>query len=308
MNFTSKDDSTPLNVAHRGGAGLRPENTLRAFLDAAKQGCDGAELDVQLSKDGKLFVFHDFHLSPELCRDESGRWLRRPRGPICALNSEEIRGFDVGRARPGSRYARRHPDVQPCDQQRIPRLRDVIAAVRAIRDAFLLFIEIKTSIRDPSLSAAPERVADAVIAELRNLHALNTAILVGFDWRALVHAKRLEPGIRCWFTSPPDWRRRLIRGEAWAAGFGPSRFGGSLTHAIAAAGGDGWFCPQGEADMRSVEEARQLNLKVGVWTVNSVRRMRRLIRINVDAICTDRPDRLAALIASHSPSNSAVDR
>ena len=56
-----------MNFAHRGGAGLYPENTLAAFRDAVARGCDGAELDIQLSKDGEVVVFHDFHLA-EICR------------------------------------------------------------------------------------------------------------------------------------------------------------------------------------------------------------------------------------------------
>ena len=49
----------PLNIAHRGGAGLMPEDSLAAFRDAVTRGCDGAELDVQLSKDGEVVVYHD---------------------------------------------------------------------------------------------------------------------------------------------------------------------------------------------------------------------------------------------------------
>lgn len=46
--------------AHRGGSNLYPENTLQAFIIAAKiEGIAGVELDVQLSKDGKIVVFHD---------------------------------------------------------------------------------------------------------------------------------------------------------------------------------------------------------------------------------------------------------
>ena len=39
----------PWNIAHRGGAQLMPENTLAAFADALARGCDGVELDVQLT-------------------------------------------------------------------------------------------------------------------------------------------------------------------------------------------------------------------------------------------------------------------
>ena len=45
--------------AHRGYSGRFPENTMLAFQEAAKTGCDGIELDVQLTKDGQLVVIHD---------------------------------------------------------------------------------------------------------------------------------------------------------------------------------------------------------------------------------------------------------
>ncbi len=45
--------------AHRGCSGKYPENTMLAFKKAAETGCDGIELDVQLTKDGKVVVIHD---------------------------------------------------------------------------------------------------------------------------------------------------------------------------------------------------------------------------------------------------------
>ena len=59
----------PLNIAHRGGAGLRPENTLAAFAHALDIGVDGFELDVQLAKDGTVVVFHDDALKREIVRN-----------------------------------------------------------------------------------------------------------------------------------------------------------------------------------------------------------------------------------------------
>src|SRR5262252_5572761 len=97
-----------LNLAHRGGAGLWPENTLFAFAQAARHGYDGAELDVQLTRDGKLVVFHDFRLKRELCRDMNGKWIKRPLPLIHDLDQAELAFFDVGRARPRTLYARRH--------------------------------------------------------------------------------------------------------------------------------------------------------------------------------------------------------
>jgi glycerophosphoryl diester phosphodiesterase len=48
-----------LVVGHRGVAGHEPENTLRSFRRALEFGVDGIELDVRLSADGELVVFHD---------------------------------------------------------------------------------------------------------------------------------------------------------------------------------------------------------------------------------------------------------
>lgn len=45
--------------AHRGASGYAPENTLPAFELAVSQKADGVELDVQLTKDNKMVVFHD---------------------------------------------------------------------------------------------------------------------------------------------------------------------------------------------------------------------------------------------------------
>ncbi|MDT8862162.1 glycerophosphodiester phosphodiesterase [Alkalihalobacillus sp. MEB130] len=52
----------PLIIAHRGASGVSPENTIASFLLGVKQGCEGIELDVQLSKDGEFVVIHDYSL------------------------------------------------------------------------------------------------------------------------------------------------------------------------------------------------------------------------------------------------------
>ena len=265
----------PLNIAHRGGAQLWPENTLAAFIAAARAGYDAAELDVQLTRDDRLVVFHDYRLKPGLCRDRSGAWLKPKRfgrpPKIRALSFAELREYDVGRAKPGSLYARRHAHVSAIDDAPMPSLAEVIAGVRQMNPAFRLFIEIKTSLR-PGLSAPPEAVADGVLDELRRCDFLSHAVLVGFDWAGLIHAKKRNARVPCWFSTLPRSRRGVRQ--------------------IAAAGGDGWFCPLGRANARAIAGAREAGLRFGVWTVNRARDLQRLIQAGVDGICTDRPDRL----------------
>jgi glycerophosphoryl diester phosphodiesterase len=266
-----------LNIAHRGGAGLWPENTVFAFASAAKAGFDGAELDVQLTRDGQLVIFHDFRLNLELCRDSAGNWLPRKNAlpAIRDLTFAELQRFDVGRPKPDSVYALKHPDLMPCDGEQMPSLAQVVAAVAPFR-GFRLFVELKSDPDEASSSARPEALAEAVVGELRAKNFVERTILVGFDWRGLAHAKRIVPEIICWFTTKQH-----------------SRAG---AEAVKAGGGEGWFCASDGATADAVAAARARGLAFGVWTINDVPDMRRLIGLGVDAICTDRPDRLQPLL------------
>lgn len=59
MSTFRHDDHAITITAHRGGGAHAPENTLAAFSQAAKNNAQICELDVQMSKDGKIFVSHD---------------------------------------------------------------------------------------------------------------------------------------------------------------------------------------------------------------------------------------------------------
>ena len=131
-------------------------------------------------------------------------------------------------------------------------------------------------------------MAEAALGELRRAEFIEHAVLVGFDWRGLIHAKRLEPALRCWFITE---RNSRVRG-----------------HDIKEAGGDGWFCSLDRGGVQTFRAARALGLAYGVWTVNQPRDMRALASLGVDAICTDRPDRLRAILDGYNPSNKAVER
>src|SRR5579859_2076784 len=250
----------PLNIAHRGGAQLMPENTLAAFADAMARGCDGAELDVQLTRDGVVVVHHDYRLKAGLARKE-GVWLTEPGLRIKDLTLEELQHYDVGTVQPGGDYARTHPLLKPTEAK-IPRLDEVVKLTTDRR--FLLFVELKCDASDDSADPA-------VLAEAVHRVTGNKAIYVGFDWRALVPL--VVRAAACWFTTD------RLRGDARP-----------VIDLIAQSGGRGWFPNFADATPDNVAYARQRGLKVGAWTVNDSADMRRLI--DLDAICTDRPDLL----------------
>lgn len=77
--------------AHRGASGYAPENTLEAFALAVEQKADGVELDVQLTKDGKLVVIHD-----ETIDRVSGE-----HGLVKDFTLEELKKLNVNRTIPG---------------------------------------------------------------------------------------------------------------------------------------------------------------------------------------------------------------
>ncbi|MFC7666646.1 glycerophosphodiester phosphodiesterase family protein [Hymenobacter humi] len=60
---------------HRGCRGLRPENTLPAFLYALELGVDVIELDVVISADKQVVVSHEPWLNPSICLDSNGQFI-----------------------------------------------------------------------------------------------------------------------------------------------------------------------------------------------------------------------------------------
>ena len=76
-----------MNIAHRGGMGLYPENTLLGFQASVRDHhADMLEMDLQITKDGKVLVFHDDTLE----RTTNGK------GKVCDHTYHEISELDAG--------------------------------------------------------------------------------------------------------------------------------------------------------------------------------------------------------------------
>lgn len=287
---------------------------MQAFEHAIALGADGIELDVHVTADGEVIVYHDDALKPDITRDAKGSWLPEAGPLIKDMTWAELSTLDVGRARPGSRYAQDHPRVTPQDGARIPLLRDVLHLAK--RSRCLLLIELKSNFVDRSRTHAPSVFARAVSNLIGDEKAEEIATVIGFDWVSVLDVKRRSPRIPVWLTTMPqvlfapppetpntqqskalEQLREWEAGEApWTAGFDRARYG-SLQSAIAAAHAEAWFPSFQDATPDSIAAARALGLLVGAWTVNTEADMRRMVSLKVDAICTDFPDRLKALLS-----------
>ena len=124
---------------------MAPENTLAGFARALSIGVTTLELDIGLSRDGVVVVAHDPALNPDITRGPDGQYLAGPGPTIAALTLAEIKRYDVGRIKPGTRYSELFAEQQPVDGARIPTLAEVFDLVRRSRNQSVGF-NIETSL------------------------------------------------------------------------------------------------------------------------------------------------------------------
>ncbi|MEM8971766.1 MAG: glycerophosphodiester phosphodiesterase [Pseudomonadota bacterium] len=278
---------------HRGARGVLPENTIPSFQNAIAAGSDCLELDIAMTSDGKIVITHDPVLSPDITR-KGGDWVS-DNTAIKSLSYEQLQAYDVGRLRPGSRYARRFPKQEALDGTRMPLLAELFALPETQSKPALCFdIEIKTSPETEGLTFSPAKIADTLIAVIDEAGLRKRSRIRSFDWRSLVYVKRKTPDISLAFlTASRSWLDNLQIGQTgkspWLGGIDIDDFAGSPAKAIKHLGGQIWAPYYKDLSKEELEVAQSLGLKVIVWTVNSKTAMQRLLRMGVDGITTDYP-------------------
>ena len=294
---------------HRGARGLFPENSLPGFEAALAIGVTTLEMDVGMTADGVVVVHHDRRLDPVRTRGPGGAWIGNPSPTLASLAFADLAAFDIGRAKPGGKVAKRFPDQAARDGTRIPALGDVLGRAEALSGGTVRYnIEVKTVPGGPGAAqetAPPEAIADAVVAAVRQAGVGPRATVQSFDWRALKRVQETAPDIpTVYLTAEQSWLDNLERGRPgvspWTAGIDVDDYDGSTARAVHAAGGAVWS--PFFRDLRPVDlaEARRQGLKVVVWTVNDPADMAALIDLGVDGIITDYPDRLRQVMADKS--------
>ncbi len=220
--------------------------------------------------------------------DRTGTGSNRRAPKLRDLALAELAQFDVGRLRPGSRYASIFSSQASHDGARIPTLE------AALRLPARFNIELKLLPDHPDWTVAPEEMVERVLDVVDRAEAADRVTIQSFDWRAPRHVARLRSDIpRGWLTraetvaDAPLWRGEK---EAVTAM-------GLVPDAIALEGGGTWTPFYTELTQPLLARAHALGLRVIPWTVNEPADMRRLIGWGVDGLITDWPDRALPLSA-----------
>ena len=278
--------------AHRGGRGLRPENTLASFTNGIAIGVTTLELDIAITADGVPVISHDPFVNPALARDGEGRWLVGDGPLIHSLTLAELQRYDVGRLNPTHAYARGFPEQQAQDGERIPTLASLFARVRELGATDVQFdIETKIYPDKPSDTVAPEEFVSKLLAVIRAAGMAERAMIQSFDWRTLALVQRVAPGMRTVYLTTQGRNGGNVGDPRWTNGLKLADYP-SVPHMVKAAGGNTWAPNFNNLDEAAVRTAHTLGLQVVPWTVNAVADMRRLIDWGVDGLITDYPDRL----------------
>ncbi len=162
-------------IAHRGYSSEFPENTMPAFEGALDIGVDYIETDVQMTKDGRLVLFHD---------DDLAR-ITGVEGAVSDYTYEELSAMDAG-----SWFDSAHEGV------RIPTLEELLLVLRD--SDCRLYLELK-DIGDV------DGFEEKVLREVEQYGMLDRCVFASFRYGYLEHLKTLDPDVKILYnTSSAD--------------------------------------------------------------------------------------------------------
>lgn len=254
------ENEGPLVIAHQGGDGLRPSNTMAAFENAMALGVDVLEMDIHGTADHVLVIMHDATVD----RTTDGT------GEIRAMTLPELKQLDAGYDWPyeGEEFPFRGQGIT------VPTLEEVMQAFPQMR----MNIEIKQ--RDPS-------IVDALCQMLEQYEMKERVLIASFHGETMGEFRQNCPGvatsmvedeIRPFFVLNTVFLGAVYQSPGEA--FQVPEYSGDL-HVVT---------------QRFVRNAQGHNVDVHVWTVNETADMQRLLALGVDGIITDYPDRLLTLL------------
>jgi glycerophosphoryl diester phosphodiesterase len=252
----------PLVIGHRGYAAIAPENTLLSFKLALDAGADLVELDYQHSKDGVPMVIHDAIL--DRTTNARKKWKRR-RIKVSQKTAAELQTLDAG-----SWFDAKFAGAK------VPLLSEALDFICG--NGGVALIERKSG------------DAETLVTLLRERELINKVVVIAFDWKFLREFHRLEPRQILGALGPParlsNGRRPVHPRRRLEARFNDlEKTGASIAV---------W---NRKISKRSVALANQRGLKVWVYTVDTSKITRLLLKRGVSAIISNRVEAVQQALA-----------
>ena len=261
----TRENNDVLVIAHQGGDGERPSNTMSAFTHAVELGVDVLEMDIHSTSDGVLVVIHDDTVD----RTTNGT------GNVNDLTFAEIQALDAGYN--WNTLDGRTPETHESFRGQgvtIPALEEVIQTFSTLR----MVIEIKQ--QTPS-------IAQPLCDMLREYDMTEKVIVASFADTPIYEFRQICPEV------PTSAVESEVRTFYVLNLIGLSRAYASSAYAFQV--------PEYSGDIHVVTpgfiaSAHTHNIAVQTWTINDVETMHRMIDLGVDGIITDEPTLLLDLL------------
>jgi len=264
-------------AAHRGGAGLMPENTIPAMLNAVKLGVNTLELDLHISNDGKVIVVHDANFNPLHTLSPQGTSLTDATAEelyFYQLPYDEIQQYDVG-----TKVYSRFPDQQKI-RTHIPLLSDLIDSVENFTatngyGSMVYNIEIKSDakLENQGLVPAFNEFVDKAMQVLQAKNLGERLILQSFDTRTLNYLHKQYPQIRISYLVG---NKKTVSENMQSLDFVPEIFSPNYQM----------------VNQKLIKDCKKLEMKVIPWTVDDTATIDEMMKFEVDGIISNYPNRV----------------
>ncbi|MBQ5983740.1 MAG: calcineurin-like phosphoesterase C-terminal domain-containing protein [Bacteroidales bacterium] len=261
---------------HRGGAGLMPENTVPAMINAIRLGENTLEMDLQISKDRQVVVSHENYFHPRYSMRPDSSLVQQddPKTYLYHLDYEDIAKWDVG-LRPNELWPTQAnvPAVKPLASELI----DIVEQYTAEHgfSPVRYNIEIKSTTRKDEGTYCPvyTEFVDLCIPLLESKDLGDRLVIQSFDLRALNYMHEKYPSI---FLSYLTSKESSVETLLDKLGFIP----------------DWWSPNYHDVTAENVAYCHEHGIKVVPWTVDEPEDIARMISYGVDAIISNYPDRI----------------
>jgi len=285
-------------LGHRGARGLLAENTLPSLAKPFEYGADGIELDIQLSKDNKLVIYHDLRLKSNITRDPYGKWVRKPGQPVRSLTLNQLKQYKLGLINKKTAYGLLFRKQKRLPDQAIPTLAELVEHFdKENLNNALLNIEIKHSPEETEICPRAFTIAKKVVDEIHRLKIADRCVVSCFNWAVIKSVRELDTGLKTGcltMIDPNDDTISPVKGNTslWNAGLDIRDYDQSVAAMVLEFGAEFWIPYYKNLTKQELDKAHINDLNVITWTVNHKQTMKKLMRWGVNGIISDYPNKL----------------